>query len=103
MKNLSDDTMLLWKGDRDFGKVILEREEKILVFTVNYKLYESEAQHGKRKIYSICAEKISEDECEKSVIYDISRMKKKAVKIFEVISSSEVTPCTLKDVIENIL
>ncbi|MBQ2727081.1 MAG: hypothetical protein IJF78_15360 [Clostridia bacterium] len=70
---------------------------------LHYFLYETELPSQNRKSYSIQIRKESFDDSEEAWAYDITSLHPRAVEIYRLIVSGTVTPCTLTDILEDLL
>lgn len=70
---------------------------------IEYSLYETKFKVHGRRIYSICITSKYNNIIESVFTSDISRFKPQAIYIFKTLCKNTVTPCTLNDVLENIL
>jgi len=76
---------------------IEEKEIKL-----NYHLFRSKTKSNGRYIYSVCISSRS-DSNEVNFVYDITRTRSRADEIFKLLHTGVVTPCTLNDILEDIL
>ena len=69
---------------------------------LDYILHETESTH-KLPVYSITVRKETASGTEEACAYDISSIRNRAVEMFHLVVRGKVTPCTLTDVIEDML
>lgn len=69
---------------------------------LDYILHETAAE-DKRPVYSITIRKETASGTEETCAYDISSIRRRAVELFHLVVSGTVTPCTLTDIIEDLL
>ena len=86
------------------------KEETVETYTIEaenirltYTLFTSTADYDGRKCYSLTVTAETDDEITSSTAHDITRRRKGAIRYFRMITRGLVTPCTLFDVLENIL
>lgn len=70
---------------------------------LHYFLHETDLQSQNRKSYSIQIRKESFHDREEAWAYDITSLHSRAVEIFRLIVGGTVTPCTLTDILEDLL
>lgn len=92
----------LMKND-NISEEILHRTLQINSMDTEYILYESKFKTAGRHIYSIEIISHTLNGTESTFTYDITRRKATAKNIFNKIYRGMVTPCTLNDILEDIL
>lgn len=70
---------------------------------LDYILHETRIHEEERKSYSISVHKQTPASCEDAFAPDISSIRSRAVDLFNLIVSGTVTPCTLLEVLEDLL
>lgn len=70
---------------------------------LDYILHETRIAEEKRNSYSISIQKYADASREYVVAPDVSSIRSRAVDLFNRVVSGTVTPCTLLDVIEDLL
>jgi len=70
---------------------------------LDYILHETEIPTEKRKSYSISVHKQTSSAVEEACAADISSIRSVAVDLFDLIAAGTVTPCTLLDIVEDLL
>lgn len=83
----------------DRGEAIRKRDISIEDLRLEYTLYESMNAHEARYVYSVSVSCGTEFACAD----DISSLRIRADELFEILSGGAVTPCTLFEVLEDIL
>ena len=71
--------------------------------TLVYNLYRAEINYESRCAYAIEIISLLCGQSDYAVFSDITSEEKRAHEIFEIISSNFVTPCTLSEILEDIL
>ena len=87
------------------GNLRIVREKELLIdnLKLTYTLYSNSIRSGDENVYSIEVNCISNIGNDSAFIFDITRTKTRADEIFRIISENSVTPCTLTEVLEEIL
>ena len=101
------------------GEIIQYRRAEVMDLRLDYRLFESVHTLNRRHVYSIAVSVSPVDpdpganpdpehstgvqEAEEAFVYDVTRLRKRALSLFRVISEGLVTPCTLTDVLEDLL
>jgi len=85
------------------GESIKEHTTEIDNFILQYVLYANPLSSEQRYAYSIFASCTYHEESESAYAYDITSLRETADHIFDLICRGLVTPCTLFDVLENLL
>jgi len=70
---------------------------------LDYILHETRIQEENRKSYSISVHKKTPASFEEVCAHDISSIRSRAVELFEMIVIGTVTPCTLFEILEDML
>ena len=84
-------------------EIISEKETNTDNLRLTYTLFQSKHKRSGRHIYSVGIS-VSDGDCvDSNFVYDITRLKTKAESIFKLLYENTVTPCTLNDVLEDIL
>ncbi len=81
----------------------LEKYLEIDNLNLKYTLFKRTTQTDGRQIFSIEISISSENGTESAFAHDITSVPSRARDIFEILHSGVVTPCTMNDVLENIL
>lgn len=84
---------------RERGESIKQQEICIGDLKLKYELYETYLADEKRYSYSISVTSDDETVCAP----DVTSLRGTALQLLDTVSLGEVTPCTLYDVLENIL
>ena len=82
---------------------IIDKEIEQGEITVHYTLYKSKIKELNRFVYSIATTTYYKASTESYIACDVTSEEDRAVEIFEIITNSFVTSCTLKDILEDIL
>ena len=87
------------------NNLILLNEKSINIngMTLSYFLYRSQKKSNGRYIYSVCITLSTAEETGSNFVFDITRKRSRADEIFNLICEGTVTPCTLTDILEDIL
>ena len=85
------------------GTVIRAREADAEGFHFSYALYRSDFTADGEHIYSLSVTIQSLWEKENAFACDVTRSRSRALSLFETISRGLVTPCTLYDILEDML
>ncbi len=84
-------------------ETILERYRETDNLYLKYTLFKSTSRTNGRQIFSIEISISSESETESAFAHDITSIPSRALEIYEALYCGTVTPCTINDVLENIL
>ena len=85
------------------GEMILSRTADLENLHLEYRLYETGFLIDRRHAYSIAVTAVSSDDCDQLCVCDVTRIKRRALSLFRLIADGLVTPCTLTDVLEDLL
>lgn len=83
--------------------ILEKRDTSIDNLYLTYTLFRSAKKASGRYVYSVEISIFDGDNTESNFVFDISRLKGRAKDIFDLLYENCVTPCTLKDVLEDIL
>lgn len=72
-------------------------------YTITYRLSETMGEGKCRTIYSVSVSIRKDSYFDEKTAYDITRIRQKALWIFDMLWKNTVTPCTLTDVLEELL
>lgn len=82
---------------------IKEKSIEIEEMKLTYTLFRSLRKSSGRFVYSLSVKLLSSGTSESSFVYDITRTRSRADELFTIICEGTVTPCTLSDILEDIL
>lgn len=82
---------------------IKEKSIEIEEMKLTYTLFRSLRKSSGRFVYSLSVQLSSNGKSESSFVYDITRTRSRADELFTIICEGTVTPCTLSDILEDIL
>ena len=85
------------------GEIIQFRSADVEDLHLEYRLYESRQTADRRRCYAISAAVLSHGDREEVCVCDVTRTKRRALSLFRLICDGLVTPCTLTDVLEDLL
>lgn len=87
------------------NKLLMIKEKSIKVdeMLLTYRLFRSLRRSSGRFVYSISVQLSSNGKSESSFVYDITRTRSRADELFTIICNGTVTPCTMSDILEDIL
>ncbi len=88
---------------KDGGEPIFTSEKSLCGFNLQYVLYRRYLEEAERNAYSIAVIKSDNGETEAAFAYDISSIQRRAKELTLAVIRHDVTPCTLLDVLENLL
>ncbi len=88
---------------KDGGEPIVKSEKSLYGFVLRYVLYECYLEEANRYAYSIAVTKKENSETETAFAYDVSSIRRRAKELYDTVRRHDVTPCTLIDVLENLL
>ena len=83
--------------------IISQKSIHVEEFDLVYSLFKSKKRSLGRYVYSIEISVSDGNNVESNFVYDVTRLKKRAETIFHLLCENAVTPCTLCDVLEDIL
>ncbi len=83
--------------------MIKEKSIEVDEMLLTYRLFRSLRRSSGRFVYSISVQLSSNVTSESSFVYDITRTRSRAEELFTIIYEGTVTPCTLSDILEDIL
>lgn len=85
------------------GESIKENDICIGELSLHYSLYECWLSSEKRHAYTLSVTSVLEQDIDTVCAHDISSQRDTAVRIYDLIHHELVTPCTLFDVLEELL
>ena len=85
------------------GSIIRAREVDADCYHLSYALYRSGFTVNGEHVYSLSVTIQSLRETENAFACDVTRSRSRALSLFETISRGLVTPCTLYDILEDML
>ncbi len=85
------------------GDLVRSREAEAAGYRLTYSLYRSAFSVDGEHIYSLSVRIRDLFSEETAFAYDVSRQRGRALRLFELVSRGLVTPCTLYDVLEDLL
>ena len=88
---------------KDRGEAIKSHSIKTDEIELHYELYRGVLTAENRSCFSVAVNCIFNGENDTSFAYDISSLRDSAESVFDQLCSGMVTPCTLFDVLENLL
>lgn len=72
-------------------------------YTITYRLSETEGEGKYKTIYSVSVSIRKDSYFDEKTAFDITRIRQKALWIFNMLWKNTVTPCTLIEVLEELL
>lgn len=91
------------KTEGSSDNILSSADKEMSGITVNYRLYCSRIDSENRDSYSVSVTSCFNNNTETVLAKDISSERERASEIFSLISENFVTPCTLFDILEDIL
>ena len=88
---------------KDRGEAIKDYNTITDNLSLHYVLYVHKPSIKDREFYSVEITSCFEDDIDSAFAFDISSIRTAAESIFQTLCSGQVTPCTLYDVLEDIL
>ena len=84
-------------------KCIRKETRKADGYTIDYILWESRGSGEFGTIYSVTVSSTKDSCSHEKTAYDITRNRVRALSLFDLLVRNTVTPCTILDVLEDIL